>query len=719
MRKQRKNCLFFLLPLFILWSASTIIPQESEEDPFDLSFEELMKVKISTAARVPEELSSIPASVVLVTRDEIEKYGYRSLEEILINISGLYGLSDYSEPGLTFGVRGFWTGVPNSNMIILVNGVQQVYDFESNYPLKKIPIPVEAIDRIEVVRGPMSVFYGSGAFFGVINIFTNGGENKPFNMISSSYGSDNTRKIFLRVQGKDQKSDLRYTFNASLNDTDGIDIPISSMMTDPNNLAGYNISPDHRTRDQLGQAQKYFNFNGQFKSFYLDLSYNDSQQDIYFLAPAATDGHYNRFTATNIAFGWRQKINSKITLDGKITYLQSRQNTKYNFQDEHFYGVQEIKSDTIEAEFNAFIDFSKYFNIKTGLSYRAVLDVTNNYDLPSFGTPSLQNNHFYLDDHDDIVTRAIYAQATFKPIPNLELIAGLRLEQVPTYRLGADRAGGTPHYSHIENTFREDDIEAIPRFAILYKFPSGSVIKFLYGRAIKRPSFFQVTQNYLGDRVENLEPERIRTFEFNYIGSITSNVTLNTSLFINTLDNLITRVVFFDEENNYTTWSANAGEMVTRGLEIAILTKFTQSLTLELNATIQNTTDNRPGYDGIKTAYSPSFLGYVKAVYKAKNITLSLNGHYIDRMESFWDETIQNPTGAFGNRIAPRVPAYFNLDANLRIDNFPLKGIYFNLKLINILDEEIRYPTFTNNLWADRGTLGYGRSFLLSMGWKF
>ena len=132
-----------------------------------------MNIKISTAGKTLEKIGNIPASIVVITREEIETYGYMTLIEILENIPGLYAINDYSMFGAKFGVRGFWSGVTNDNMIILVNNVQQVFDLTSNYPLTEITVPVEAIDRIEVVRGPMSVVYGSGAFLGVINIITN------------------------------------------------------------------------------------------------------------------------------------------------------------------------------------------------------------------------------------------------------------------------------------------------------------------------------------------------------------------------------------------------------------------------------------------------------------------------------------------------------------------------------------------------------------------
>ena len=57
--------------------------------------------------------------------------------------------------------------------------------------------------------------------------------------------------------------------------------------------------------------------------------------------------------------------------------------------------------------------------------------------------------------------------------------------------------------------------------------------------------------------------------------------------------------------------------------------------------------------------------------------------------------------------------------ANLKIENLFLYLLYLNTRCSNILDADIRCPTFTNNQWTTRGTPGHGRGFPVSIGWKF
>lgn len=683
---------------------------------FNMTLQEMMEVEIVTASRSPEKVSDIPASVVLITREDIETYGYRTLAEILENIPGLFAIEDY-EQEKNFGVRGFWSGVTNDNMIILVNGVTQVDDFQSNYPITKIPVPVEAIDRIEVVRGPMSVIYGNGSFYGVINIITNEISKDSKNLISLSMGSQDTEKFFIRGSG--QKDDFKYVFNASISDTYGIDQPFNEMVDDPLELANFLVPLDHRTGGRLENNKKYFNFFGSFKHFFLDLNYSQSEIETIFLMPPPTEGTQNNFFTTTVCLGYNKKFSDSFSIDGKFIFSKNRVFQDYDFLFEDFYGIQQIDSSASEIGINLFYTPSNSLEVKTGIHYRSVFNVSSMFDLPSFGSPSLENNYTYLDDKDNITTQAIFTQVSYAPVNKFNIVAGVRLEQMPKYDLVGITAGGLPEFNKQTGTYNQDKIEVIPRFAAIYKLTNNNIFKLLYGMAINRPSFFQNSKNSLDPLRDDLKPEKIETFELNYIAAFTSKLTLSTSVFRNVLENLITRVVRFDEFGNYQSWSANAGRMVTKGIEITLNSEPFKNFRLELSGTYQETDDKRPGYENIETAYSPGFLGYLKAAYRTKRFTFSLTGNFVDDIETYWDEALVDENNPFGQRIGQRVEGYFLLRANVRIDDLFLKGLYLNIRFSNVLDEEIRYPTTNYNTWANRGTLGLGRTFLVSIGWNF
>jgi outer membrane receptor for ferrienterochelin and colicin len=685
---------------------------------FKMSLEELMDVRITTAGKTSERIGDIPASVVLITREDIETYGYRTLTEILDNIPGLYSIDDYAEGGANFGVRGFWSGQRNDNMIILVNDVHQVNDFLSNYPLDKIDLPVEAIDRIEVIRGPMSVVYGNGAFYGVINIITNEDIMKPVSIISGSWGSLNTKKLFVRMAGN--KDDFKYVFNSSIYQTDGIDQPLIEMVSDPSALLSLGAPADSRTGGRMAKNGKYFNFSGEFKGFFVDMSYNEGKKEFYFALPSVADGSRDNSSTTHISFGFRKKFSEKFRLEGKASYTRSRDNFKYDHLFEGFYGIEMLESNAWEGEANAFFNPTKKIDITAGLYYRAILNATDMYDLPSFGIPLLENTTLSLAEGDDIVTRALYSQITYSPVKSLRLVAGVRLEQSPKYGLVSNQTVGGNLPIVNSGTYSRDNIEFIPRLAALLYLNENNVFKFLYGEAINRPSFAQNAQNALNSAYPVLQPESIQTVELNYISTFSSRFSLNASVFRNTLKNLITRVVRIDDAGNYESFSDNAVKMVTNGAELTINTEPIEYLRVELSGTYQDTKDKTQGYENIAAAYSPKFLGYLKASFLGVGFKISLTGTYVGPMETFWDKALQNPDGSIGEgRIGDRVDGYFIMGANLRVDDLFVDGVFLNIKCSNLFDEDIRYPTFTNNPWAARGTLGFGRSFLVSLGYKF
>jgi len=725
--KKFGHLLILLLTICLICSQTSLLSQEKSQQEeekkvdelFKLSLEELMKIKIKTAGKTEEKIADIPASVVLITREDIEAYGYRTLTEILENIPGLYSIDDYTDNFSNFGVRGFWSGVANDNIIILVDGVHQVNDMFSNYPLNKITVPVEAIDRIEVIRGPMSVIYGNGAFYGVINIFTNEDSDKPVSIVGSSAGSEKTKKLFLRLE--DNKDDFNYVLNASIYDTYGLDIPLSDTVKDPSTLLFLGVPEDYKTGGKFKNNEKYFNLSGSFKHFFLNLSHNVSKRDFiaYFPSPPEANGTYIRSTTTFISLVYRNEISDKITIEGKLNYSQNRDSLKFEYFFEDFYGNQFFETEGYEVEFNAFFKPSEYLDIATGLYYRAVLNVSDMIDVPSFGIPDLENYHIYLSDDDNIVTQAAFTQITYSPFDSLRLVAGVRLEQTPKYGLEKIQVIKDPELGPITTklsaVFENEKIEIIPRFAAIYYLNDQNIFKFLYGKAINRPSFFQNSKNSLDPLREDLKPESIQTLEFNYITSISSKLNLNLSIFHNTLNNLITRIFILDPEGNYESYSGNAGKMVTNGIELTLIAKLFKNFRFEFSGIYQHTKDKRVGYENIDVSYSPKFLGYFKALYRTEKFSLAVTGNYVDAMETFWDETI----GTSGARIGDKVAEYFILGANLRIENLLLEGVYLNIRCSNLLNEKIRYPNFTGNSWATRGTIGYGRTFLVGLGYKF
>src|ERR1700732_3736591 len=188
-----------ILSLLFLVSSTCARAQNNSASPslLDKSLEELMNIQIDTVygvSRFRQKVTEAPASVTIVTSEEIQKYGYRTLADILRNVPGFYVTYDRNYSYL--GLRGYGPpGDYNSRIAVLIDG-HRLNDnlYDGALIGTEFPIDVDLIERVEVIRGPNSSLYVASAFLGVVSVITKRGKDMPGVSVAGEVASYGTYK---------------------------------------------------------------------------------------------------------------------------------------------------------------------------------------------------------------------------------------------------------------------------------------------------------------------------------------------------------------------------------------------------------------------------------------------------------------------------------------------------------------------------------------------
>jgi iron complex outermembrane receptor protein len=155
----------------------------------DLTLEQLMSinVKVTSASKKTENLAGAPAAIFVLTAEDIRRGGSASLPEALRMVPGLY-VAKVNSHWWTISARGF-NDYLNNKMLVLIDG-RSVYSPQFGGVFWELQdIPLEDIDRIEVIRGPGGTLWGANAVNGVINIVTKRSQDTQGFSVKTSAGN--------------------------------------------------------------------------------------------------------------------------------------------------------------------------------------------------------------------------------------------------------------------------------------------------------------------------------------------------------------------------------------------------------------------------------------------------------------------------------------------------------------------------------------------------
>ena len=201
---------FSLLGVFcfystILLSASTVLA--ASDDLYQLSFQELLNLKVSTVSRREQSLDESPAFIEIITQDDLKRRGYKDLSYLLDDLGGVQITRTYGDNYF----NSLWRGIRHtlgSSYLILIDGVKFNHLY-NNEPEIMATFPLSSIKHVEIVHGPASVSYGNDAVVGIINIITNKDSKKGEAFIQA--GNNNAEIIDFSTFVKGERFQLRFS----------------------------------------------------------------------------------------------------------------------------------------------------------------------------------------------------------------------------------------------------------------------------------------------------------------------------------------------------------------------------------------------------------------------------------------------------------------------------------------------------------------------------
>lgn len=175
-----------------IWLLSRAV---AAEDLTSVPFEQLLETDVVGASQISQQLMDAPSAVSVVTAEDIRRFGYRTLAEILNSMRGLNMGFDgvyYYPGGRGFGLPGEYAGrvmLRIDGLPVADNIYNQIYLGEDGL------IDTEMIERVEYAPGPGAALYGNNAFLGVINVVTLRGRDLDGSQVAVTTGSNQQRKV--------------------------------------------------------------------------------------------------------------------------------------------------------------------------------------------------------------------------------------------------------------------------------------------------------------------------------------------------------------------------------------------------------------------------------------------------------------------------------------------------------------------------------------------
>ncbi len=223
MKRVIRYCLIggiFTLPLAVQAEQNILSMSLSE---FNLpEFDEYSVPVVLTATRLQQHQADVPASVTILDEHFIKQVGAQNLADLFRYVPGMMVGPDNNNNADAVHYHGGSASLPK-NLQVLVNGRSMYRSGLAAVSWYEMPVALEDIKRIEVVRGPNAASYGANAFQAVINILTKHPADTYGTSVSLQDGNNGEENVYLKQGGRLGSSDYRLSFTQKRSDEFAID----------------------------------------------------------------------------------------------------------------------------------------------------------------------------------------------------------------------------------------------------------------------------------------------------------------------------------------------------------------------------------------------------------------------------------------------------------------------------------------------------------------
>ncbi len=502
------SCSVFLAAAAV--SAQDASPPATADEVDQVEFlysldQELMQMVV-TATRTEQRAGEAPAVITVIGHEQLRRANYRTVADALAHVPGLYVVDDLIVPsvqvrGFSGGARGWSRGVK-----IMIDNQPISFRSDATVDTGLSLIPITAIERIEIIRGPASALYGANAFLGVVNIITRRGGDVRALEVTGRAGTLAQGGAFAgeAVYGTQEEGlEVFAAVSAGSADRSGLTLPASSPITPGDTTSQRDMSRPLNVLARAGIERDWGNAtlsarlgrteaNGEF-SDWSQLTHRNlfSRQS----ALVRGETRFKLGDTTNLTL-------AGVYADGAPTSEErlaplSKEAPYYIRRDLHYRGVDlsaELASEPLEN-----------FSVTGGLDL-----AVDRHRLP--------NVHFVYIDQGGPATRPGDQKIQFDPLPDqtfLNLGAYTQLQ----YAISRFQFTGGVRYDH-HNLY---DGVFNYRLGVVSAITDRWFAKLLYGTSYKAPAPSQLYTRPLvsGDLLGNadLKPERAQTMELNVSGN--------------------------------------------------------------------------------------------------------------------------------------------------------------------------------------------------------